>query len=352
MKALRYHGKQDVRIDDIPEPKVRPGTVKIKLAWNGICGSDLHLYFEGPIPPMPGPGQHHPLTHEGLPLVFGHEFSGTVVEIGEGVDDLAVGDNVAVEPLIVDDTCVACSEGNYNCCSQMGFIGISGGGGGLGEYIVVESRWAHPVGDIPLDQAAMIEPLSVAYHAVKYADVSRDDVVLIGGAGPIGLFAAAVAKALGATVIISEISAARRQKANDTAVADYVLDPAYDDIVAKVLEITKGKGVDVAIDAAGVQPVLDTLCKALKVRGTLQLVALYGSAPTYDINTILFKELRIQGNIGYAHDHQAAIKLVQDGRIDLAPFITGYIQAEDIVVKGYEELRDHADRQVKILVQL
>ncbi|MFT8329906.1 2,3-butanediol dehydrogenase [Bifidobacterium psychraerophilum] len=352
MKALRYHGTQDVRIDEIPEPELRPGTVKIKLAWNGICGSDLHLFFEGPIPPMPGPGQVHPLTHEGLPVVFGHEFSGTVVEVGTGVDGLAVGDNVAVEPMIVDDSCEACKQGEYNCCAQMGFIGISGGGGGLGEYIVVESRWAHPVGDIPLDQAAMIEPLSVSYHAVKYAGVKQGDTVLIGGAGPIGLFAAAVASAFGATVIISELSAARRQKALDTGVADHVLDPAYDDAVAKVMELTGGKGVDVAIDAAGVQAVLDTLCKALKVRGTLQLVALYGSAPVYDINTILFKELRIQGSIGYAHDHAPAIKLVQEGKVNLAPLITGKIDARDIVAKGYEELRDHADRQVKILVHL
>ncbi len=352
MRALRYYGKEDVRIDEVPEQELKPGTVRVKLAWNGICGSDLHIYFGGPIPPMPEPGHVHPVSQEGLPLVFGHEFSGTVVEVGEGVKGIKPGDAVAVEPLLVDGTCAACQAGHYNACVNMGFIGISGGGGGLADSIVVESRWAHPVGDLPLDQAAMIEPLSVAYHAVKYSGAKAGDVVLIGGAGPIGLLAAASLKALGATVIISELSAKRKEKALSSGVADYVFDPSKDDVVAKAMELTDGRGVDVAIDAAGVQVVLNTLCDALKVRGVLQLVALYGKDPTYDMGKVMFKELRVQGSVGYANDHEEVIKLLQDGKIDLEPFITSRIGVEDIVEKGYVELRDHADEQVKILVHM
>ena len=158
MKAAMYYGKRDIRIENIEELQVRPGTVKIAPAFNGICGSDLHLYLEGPIPPAPTSESPHPISGETLPVVLGHEFSGIIEEIGEGVEGLSVGNAVCVEPLMVDSTCPACRANKYNLCEKMGFIGISGRGGGLSEHIVVERRWVHPVGDLPLDQAAMIEP--------------------------------------------------------------------------------------------------------------------------------------------------------------------------------------------------
>lgn len=146
MRAAPYYGKEDLRIEDIEEPSVRPGTVKISTAFNGICGSDLHLYHDGPMPPAPSTTEPHPLSGETLPVVFGHEFSGTVEEIGEGVEGFTVGESVTVEPLMVDGTCPACRQGKYNLCEQMGFIGISGRGGGLAEKVVVESRFVHQVG--------------------------------------------------------------------------------------------------------------------------------------------------------------------------------------------------------------
>ncbi len=142
-----------------------PGTVKIAVAWCGICGTDLHEFLEGPIF-TPPPGNPHVLSHEAAPVTLGHEFSGTVEELGEGVTGLAVGDSVVVEPYIVCNECGPCLSGHYNLCTKLGFIGLAGGGGGLSEKIVVDTRWVHPVGDIPLDEAALIEPLAVAYHAV------------------------------------------------------------------------------------------------------------------------------------------------------------------------------------------
>ena len=107
MKAARFHGREDVRIEDIPEPELRAGAVKIDVAWCGICGSDLHEYLEGPIF-VPAPGHPHPLSHEESPVTLGHEFSGTVSEVGEGVTGLAKGDNVVVEPSFVRDECGFC----------------------------------------------------------------------------------------------------------------------------------------------------------------------------------------------------------------------------------------------------
>ena len=172
---------------------------------------DLHEFLEGPIF-TPPPGHPHGLTHEAAPVTLGHEFSGTVEELGEGVSGLAVGDNVVVEPYYVCNECGPCLSGHYNLCTKLGFIGLAGGGGGLSEKIVVDTRWVHPVGDIPLDEAALIEPLAVAYHAVGRSGVKAGDVAVVGGAGPIGLLTAAVLKGIGVTTIVTELSAARKDK--------------------------------------------------------------------------------------------------------------------------------------------
>jgi (R,R)-butanediol dehydrogenase/meso-butanediol dehydrogenase/diacetyl reductase len=263
MKAARFHGRKDIRIEDIPEPELRAGAVKIDVAWCGICGTDLHEYLEGPIF-CPAPGHPHPLSHEESPVTLGHEFSGTVSEVGDGVEGLAVGDNVVVEPYFVDGDCDMCQAGSYHLCRQMGFIGLSGGGGGLSEKIVVDKRWVHPIGDIPLDEAALIEPLSVAHHAVARSGAKAGDVALVGGSGPIGLLTAAVLKGMGVTTIISELTQARKEKAVSSRVADHVLDPSQEDVPARVLELTGGTGADVAFECAGVNAVLDTMLDAVR----------------------------------------------------------------------------------------
>ena len=232
MRAARYFDRGDIRIQDIAEPEVQPGTVGIDVAWCGICGTDLHEYLEGPIF-VPAAGHPHPVSGESAPITLGHEMSGTVYAVGEGVDDLAIGDSVVVEPYIIDPKESTEPGSNYHLTPNMNFIGLAGRGGGLGEKIVVERRWAHPVGDIPLDEAALIEPLSVGYHAFVRSGAQSGDIALIGGAGPIGLLTAAILKAHGLTVIISEPSSLRRQKAIDTGVADHALDPMAVDVVRR-----------------------------------------------------------------------------------------------------------------------
>lgn len=161
MKAARFYNKGDIRIEDIPEPTVAPGTVGINVAWCGICGTDLHEFMEGPIfiPPC---GHPHPISGESAPVTMGHEFSGVVYAVGEGVDDIKVGQHVVVEPYIIRDDVPTGEGSNYHLSKDMNFIGLGGGGGGLSEKIAVKRRWVHPISDkIPLDQAALIEPLSV-----------------------------------------------------------------------------------------------------------------------------------------------------------------------------------------------
>lgn len=349
MKAARFYNQRDLRIEDVQEPELRPGAVKIAVAWCGICGTDLHEFLEGPIF-VPSPGHGHPLTGEEAPVTMGHEFSGTVEQLGAGVAGLSVGDNVVVEPYFVCDDCEPCRAGNYNLCTRMGFIGLAGGGGGLSEKIVVDSRWVHPIGSIPLDEAALIEPLAVAYHAVGRSGLTAGDVAVVGGAGPIGLLTAAVLKGLGITTIVTELSAARKEKAVSSGVADHVIDPSEQDVKARVLELTDGGGADAAFECAGVNAVLDTMLNVVKPAGVVVNVSIWGRPATVDMQKVVLKEIDLRGTIAYKGDHAAAIKLVQDGKVDLKPFITGRIALDDLVDKGFDTLINHNDTAVKIIV--
>ncbi|WP_139417436.1 2,3-butanediol dehydrogenase [Agromyces laixinhei] len=349
MKAARYYDRKDIRIEDIPEPELRPGTVAIDVAWCGICGTDLHEYLEGPIF-IPPKGSPHPISGESAPITMGHEFSGTITALGDGVDDLAVGQNVVVEPYIIGDDVEVGPGHAYQLSKDMNFIGLGGRGGGLSEKIVVERRWVHPIGEIPLDQAALIEPLSVAHHAFVRSQARAGDTAIVGGAGPIGLLTAAVLKAEGLTVYISELSEARKQMARKTGVADDVFDPREGDVAEKVRALTGGAGADVGFECSSVPVVLDMLLDAVRPGGVIVNVSIWGRKPEVDMPKLVLKELDLRGTIGYANDHPSTIKLVQDGKLDLAPFITARIPLDDLISGGFDQLIDNNEEHVKIIV--
>lgn len=349
MRAARYYDRKDIRIEDIPEPELKPGTVAIDVAWNGICGTDLHEYLEGPIF-IPPAGSPHPISGEDAPVTIGHEFSGTVTALGEGVDDLTIGESVVVEPYIIRDNVDTGPGQSYQLSEDMNFIGLGGRGGGLAEKIVVERRWVHPVGDIPLDEAALIEPLSVAHHAFVRSGAKAGDVAVVGGAGPIGLLTAAVLKAYGLTVYISELSAARKKAATETGVADEVFDPREVNVADKVRELTGGAGADVAFECSSVPVVLDMLIDAVRPGSVVVNVSIWSYKPEVDMPSLVLKEIDLRGTIGYANDHPAAIKLVQDGKVKLAPFITARIPLDELVTGGFDQLINNNEEHVKILV--
>lgn len=351
MKAARFYDRGDIRIEDIPEPELLPGTVAIDVAWCGICGSDLHEYLDGPIF-VPPAGHPHPISGESAPITMGHEFSGVVSALGEGVDDIEVGQHVVVEPYIISDDIDITTDPAYHLSKDMNFIGLGGRGGGLSEKVVVQRRWVHKISDsIPLDQAALIEPLSVAHHAVLRGDAKAGQVALVGGAGPIGLLVSAVLKAFGLTVIISELSAARKEKAASAGVVDHVLDPSEVDVAQKVLELTDGRGADVAFECSSVNAVLNTLFDAVKATGVIVNVSIWGKPAQIDMQKLVLKEVDLRGTIGYVNDHEATIKLVEDGKIDLAPFITGRISLDNLIDEGFDTLINRNETAVKIVVQ-
>ena len=351
MKAARFYDRGDIRIEDIPEPTVTPGTVGIEVAWCGICGTDLHEFMEGPIfiPPC---GHPHPISGESAPVTMGHEFSGVVYAVGEGVNDIEVGQHVVVEPYIVADDVPTGPGERYHLSKNMNFIGLGGRGGGLSEKIAVKRRWVHPISNaIPLDQAALIEPLSVGHHAYVRSAAKPGDVALVGGAGPIGLLLSAVLKAKGLTVIVTELSAKRKEKALESGVADHVLDPSKVDVVSEVMKITGDKGADVAFECTSVNKVLDQLVAATKPGGVVVIVSIWSRPATINVHSVVMKELDVRGTIAYCNDHQETIKLVEEGKLNLEPFITQRIQLEDLVSQGFETLIHNNESAVKIIVQ-
>ena len=350
MRAARFHGRGDIRVEDVPEPVVRPGTVKVEVEWCGICGTDLHEYLDGPIfaPTADAP---HALTGESIPITLGHEFAGVVAEVGAGVADVAVGDRVVSEPYIVCGRCDACTTGRYNVCASLGFVGLSGGGGGFSQYVVAERRWIHPLGDLGTDVGALIEPLAVAYHAVRLSGARPEHAALVFGAGPIGLVTTAALKAVGVEqVLVVEPAAVRKQKAT-VAGADVVIDPREADVVALVTELTGGRGADVSFECAGIDQVLKTAVQSTRAGGTCVNVAIWGHEASVAMNDLVFREITLLGSLAYADDHPATIEMVASGKVDPFQFITGRIELDDIVEQGFRALIDHKEENVKILVK-
>ena len=348
MRAARFYDQKDIRIEDIERPTAGPDDVLIDIAWCGICGTDIHEYQDGPIF-IPPKGSPHPVTGEEAPITLGHEFSGTVADVGNNVTDLKVGQNVVVEPYVIHKE--YWGTDNYHLTPDQNFIGLAGGGGGLAEQIAVDQHWVHPIPDnLPLDEAALIEPLAVAYHAVERSEAKAGDVALIGGAGPIGLLTAAVAKAQGLTTIMSELSKKRIETAQETGVADHVVNPQEVDVVEEVLKITDGKGADVGFEATSVDVVLNTIFSAVKKAGVIVNVSIWGHKPEANLADLVTKEQDLRGTIGYYNSHEPCIELASSGKVDLKPFITHKIALYELVDTGFDTLINHNDTAVKILV--
>jgi len=295
MNAVRFHGQKDIRFEQIPVPECKAGQVKIAPKYCGICGTDLHEYLGG-ANLIPSEGHPHAITGETLPLTIGHEFSGIVEEVGEGVSHVKKGDRVCVQPTIYDNDCRACKRGLVNCCDKNGFVGLSGWGGGMSDFMCVPASCVKPLPDnVSLEVGALIEPLAVGWHAVAISPYQEGDSVLVLGGGPIGLSVVQALVGKGCkNIIVSEISKRRREFATQFG-AHHVIDPQSSDVVEEVERLTNGQGADLALDAAGVQVGVDTAMKAIKARGTLVNIAVWEKRATLDMNDVVFRERKYMG---------------------------------------------------------
>ncbi|WP_276260548.1 2,3-butanediol dehydrogenase [Haloglomus litoreum] len=353
MRAAVYHGRRDVRIEAVDPRPVGPTDVAVDIAYCGICGSDVHEYAAGPIA-IPA-DEPHPLTGETLPLTLGHEFSGTVREVGEDVERVAAGDRVTVNPAIWCGDCKFCQRGDHNLCVTGGSIGLAGWGGGLAERAVVPASQVVPVpAGVGLDDAALAEPYAVALHAVRRSRLRAGDDAAVFGAGPIGLGVAQLARLAGANrLFVSEPAAGRRSVAGELGAR--TLDPAETDPVGHVSGLTDG-GVAVAFEAAGAEPALRDAVRTTDRGGEVVLISVFEEEIAIQPNFVMMAERSLVGSIAYgtgpraaAGEFAAVLDMLADGRLDPEPLVTDRIDLDDVVADGFEALID-PDGQVKILV--
>ena len=352
MKAAVFHGQKDVRVEDVPEPEVREGSVKVKVDWCGICGTDLHEYLAGPIF-IPTAGSPHPITGETLPLTLGHEFAGEVVEVGDGSAEVNTGDRVAIEPVFRCGECAACQRGAPNLCAKLGFYGLMGGGGGMSEFAVVPSYMIHRLPEgLTTEQGALAEPIAVGLRAVRRAGFEEGQSAVVFGGGPIGAVTVQCLRAMGAgLVMLAEVSEARKNKALEIG-ADVVIDPSEEDVVEKVSELTDGEGAEHSFDAAGIQETLQTAMHATRKGGTVTIISIWEGPVELDPNDIVMSELNVGGTICYTpEDFADTISMLKDGSIRTEGIVTERIPLSDAVEGGFEELVNHKDQHVKILVR-
>ncbi|CAA7266297.1 unnamed protein product [Cyclocybe aegerita] len=350
MKAARYYAPGDVRVEQIPEPEAKSGQVKI--SWNGICGSDLHAYLTR-ISKFPTLTEANELSGETLPITLGHEISGTIVDIGGGFDSkFQVGQNVVIEPIIScrKRDCHCCSNNLSNVCPLTNGTGIGGWGGGLSEFIAVDARLVHILPKAI--SRAMIEPLAVAWHAVKRSGFKPGQSALIVGAGPIGLFLLKVLRSFdpSTTIIVSEPAKIRRELALKHS-ATLALDPSSlsTPVVDAVLQATHDIGVDVAFDAAAVPSAVDAALLSVRPHGLFVLVGIWEEKPRVDLNLVVLREITVTGSVVYRDDHPELLEAVESGKIKgLEDLITRKIALEDVVEKGLKALINEKDEQSKL----
>ncbi|MEJ2861801.1 NAD(P)-dependent alcohol dehydrogenase [Actinomycetospora flava] len=294
-----------ITVETRPVPAPGPGDVQVAVRAVSVCGSDVHYYDHGRIGGFVMHG----------PLVLGHETSGVVSAVGEGVETPAVGTRVAVEPQRNCGRCEQCAQGCYHLCPWISFFATPPVDGSFAQYVTVPATRAHPVPDtLSDDAAAMIEPLAVAVHAAGKADIGPGTRVFVSGGGPVGLLCLQVARARGAArVTLSDPVARRREVALDFG-ADAVVDPGAG------AEI---EPVDVVLECTGVQAAVDLAIAATAPAATVVLVGT-GAEVTLPLDVVQGRELVLKGTFRYAHVYPAAIAMAASGAVRLDDMVTSH----------------------------
>jgi len=304
LRAAIYHGIRDLRVEEVAEPKPGPGEAKIRVKYCGICGSDLHEFLHGLFPQSP----------------FGHEACGEIIETGREVKGFQVGDKV-----------IAVQKGAY------------------AEYLVCpqDSMMRKP-GGMSWERAAVVEPLAGAAYAIKRGGIRPDDTVLIAGAGPVGLMLVLGLKAIGVKKIyMTEITETRRQKAEELG-ATSVLNPLAEKIPARIKELTAGQGVDVAIEAVGIEASLKDCLASVRYRGTVIVQGIFTDRVPVHMLGFVTRETTMIGTNSI--DLPLAMAWIDAAGIKPESIITKVIPLEQISAEGFECLARKDKEDIKILV--
>ena len=284
------------------------GKIVVEIVASAICGSDLHI-FKGKHPSAP------------LPVTIGHEFSGNVVAIGKGVTTIAVGDKVTVEPVMVCGKCEACRTGTYGYCENISFT-YRNGDGAMARYITVEEPYVYKLPDnLSYNAGALIEPLAVAAHAVRRAEVTMGENVVIIGAGAIGLLIAALCKKRGVqNIAVVDFSATRLALAQEYG-ASLLLNPAEQDVETALNEWTSGKGAEKSFECVGLEATFRQAMMCLRKNGLATIIGIFEQPEiTIPATRFITHEIKVQGSQGYCWDFPLAIAMSEE--IDLEKLVT------------------------------
>jgi 2-desacetyl-2-hydroxyethyl bacteriochlorophyllide A dehydrogenase len=309
MLTAAYVGDRTMRVDEAEPAPPGPGEVQLDVAYVGICGTDLHI-LHGAMD-----------ARVELPAVIGHEMSGRVAAVGEGVDGWSVGDPVTVMPLDWDGTCPACRAGNQHICQNLDFVGIDSPGALQGRWNVRADLLVPLPAELSLERAALVEPVAVAVHDVRRSELTAGDTVVVLGGGPIGVLIAVVAREAGADVVVSEPDAGRRAMVEKLGIE--TLDPTTTDLVAEVESRTGGAGADVVFEVSGAPAAVLAATDVAKVRGTVVVVAIHPQPRPVNLQRVFWRELRVLGARVYQRtDFERAVELVASGVVPAADLVT------------------------------
>lgn len=334
MKATLYEGNKKFTVVEKDAEAPAKGEVQIKVAYCGVCGTDVHIY--------------HGMMDKRVkfPQTIGHEMSGEVSAIGEGVDGFAVGEKIVVRPL--DNRGEKPSDkGISHICKDLKFIGIDSPGA-MQQYWNVPAFTLHKLkASTDLKLAALIEPLAVACHDVRLSGLTAGETAVVLGGGPIGMLVAFVARNQGANVIISEVNPIRIAFAEEIGFT--VVNPAQTDLVSFVKAATEDRLADVVFEVAGVQPALDIMTEIAGIRGRIVMVAIHGQPKNVNLFNFFWKELKLIGARVYEpEDYEMAIDLITKNDLPFAQLITE-VQPLSMIQKVFEQI-DENPNGMKVLM--
>ncbi len=341
MKALLLTEYKTMQCTDVEEPAMGPDDVLIQVEACGICGSDIHGY-DG------STGRRIP------PLVMGHEAAGVVVATGDNVTDLPAGSRVTFDSMVSCGQCHFCNDGHQNLCDNRLVLGVSCGEyrrhGAFAERISVPRRIVYQLPDsLPFEHAALVEAVSVAVHAAAVTPIQLGDTAVVVGAGMIGLLTLQAARAAGATRIIAvdlndkRLDTALKLGATDILRGDLV------DVPNAIREMTDGRGADVAFEVVGATPTVTTAIESVRKGGAVTLVGNVSPTIELPLQSVVTREIRLQGTCGCNGEYPQCIDLMNRGVIDVEPLITAKISLAD-GPKWFERLYAGDPEQMKVVV--
>jgi L-iditol 2-dehydrogenase len=321
MKALVLEEYKKLAVSEVPEPSIAPGEVLIRVRSCGICGSDVHGY-DG------GSGRRIP------PVIMGHEASGVIAKLGADVEGFAEGDRVTFDSMISCGRCRFCRSGSANLCDSRMVLGVScedyTRNGAFAEYVNVPSHIVFKIPDaLSFNEAAMVEPVSVAVHAVNLTPVALGDTALVVGAGMIGLLTVQALRAAGCGTIISTDLADDRLDAATKMGADLTLNPKSTDIVQAVLDMTGGTGVDIAMEAVGAEITVATAIDSVRKGGSVTLIGNITPKIGFGLQSVVTREISMQGSCASSNDYPACLEMMARGAMQTADLISATRPLED-----------------------